>query len=262
MNLKSIEASPTTFTATYYTTEILQGGQTIVTGTASVSRSRTTSEGIALWLDAGLALADSLAAHDDRINELERFTLVGNQFAAYYNRYHLLQNGSRILADRFMVQTVAPQEWIDGAAQLCVAIEDSIAAAKVASIVAAEEAETARLAEEARWAALTPEEQAAEIAANAVPPSPEEIWQNKLAEGYLDVPSGIKLKTTMDAQSLFTSMVALVKEGLDMSALTNDTNVSIWDYNGVEQSMTVLAMRQLLFRYGLYCKSIFDAFKP
>jgi hypothetical protein len=88
------------------------------------------------------------------------------------------------------------------------------------------------------------------------------VWQSKLEEGYLDPVTSIKLKTTESAQSLFTSMTALINEAINLGALANDSNTSIWDYHEAEQTMTVLQLRQLLLRYGMYCKSMFDLYKP
>lgn len=88
------------------------------------------------------------------------------------------------------------------------------------------------------------------------------VWQNVQNEGYVDQITNIKLKTTIAAQTRFASMIVLVKEAIDLGFITNDSNQTIYDYNEQPHTMTTMELRQLMLRYGLYCKYIFDEYAP
>jgi hypothetical protein len=75
---------------------------------------------------------------------------------------------------------------------------------------------------------------------------------------YLDPIEQIHLDASPAAQARFTSLVALIREGLDFGALTNDSKQEIRDVHGVTHSLSVLRIRALMLRYGLHCKALFD----
>lgn len=75
---------------------------------------------------------------------------------------------------------------------------------------------------------------------------------------YRDPIEGTELDTSPAAQSRFTSLVALIREGLDFGALTNESKQEIRDVHGVTHSLTVVRIRALMLRYGLHCKALFD----
>lgn len=77
-------------------------------------------------------------------------------------------------------------------------------------------------------------------------------------KAYVDPVEGIEIDTSPAAQSRFTSLVALIREGLDFGALTNESKQEIRDIHGGTHSLTVLRIRALMLRYGLHCKALFD----
>lgn len=87
-------------------------------------------------------------------------------------------------------------------------------------------------------------------------------YESAQSDGYTDQITGVKLKTTTKAQSAFTSLVTMIQEGLSLGAITNDTQQTIWDFNNQPVVLTTLQVRQLMFRYGLHCKSFFDDYAP
>lgn len=87
-------------------------------------------------------------------------------------------------------------------------------------------------------------------------------WIDKSNEGYTDQVTNIKLKTTEEAKSVFTSMIVLLNEAISQGFLNSKTIVSIWDYNDEEKQMTVSDAKTLLTRYGLFCKVLHDVYKP
>lgn len=97
----------------------------------------------------------------------------------------------------------------------------------------------------------------------------EDVYQAQIASyadsmtgGYEDADTGIKLKTTQAAQDKFTSLITMLQEGLALGVITNDSNQVIWNYDNQPITLTVLQIRQLLFRYGIYCKTFFDEYAP
>lgn len=113
--------------------------------------------------------------------------------------------------------------------------------------------------EKERWDALSDEQKLQEKLSAM---TEEERWEHELNKGWIDDVSGIKLDTKEKSQSLFTSMIALVNEGVSMGQLSLNDQVNIWDFNGVQKTMSVLELKILLFKYGIYCKNIFDSYKP
>jgi hypothetical protein len=87
-------------------------------------------------------------------------------------------------------------------------------------------------------------------------------WQIALTAGYFDADTGIKLKTTPNAQQQFTAFSALMREGLELGAISNETMQTVWDYSDASHQLTTLQTRGLLFRYGVHCKTLFDALAP
>ncbi len=86
-------------------------------------------------------------------------------------------------------------------------------------------------------------------------------WMTILALGYNDI-TGIKLKTDLNSQLMFTSLIAWFREALELGGLQNDSLINIYDYNSKEYSMTVIDIRKLMVRYGQYIKAIYDRYAP
>ncbi len=89
-----------------------------------------------------------------------------------------------------------------------------------------------------------------------------QIFQGILNQGYTDSSTGIKLKADQTSINWFTSQITALKEGIDLGAITNDTIQSVWDYDDVEHKLTVLEIRQLLFRFSIYITQIFAQYAP
>lgn len=105
-------------------------------------------------------------------------------------------------------------------------------------------------------------EKLAEINANKNLINEWNQWNSILQSGYRDEQLQIKLKTTEEAQTAFTSMITLINEALTAGVVNWDTIVSVWDFDGKEQQVSVTNLKLLLLRYGLYCKQMFDLYKP
>ena len=113
----------------------------------------------------------------------------------------------------------------------------------------------------------SPENAAADIAAELAsprtpPPSQAQIYAAQLAAGYTDEATGIKLKTTEQAQSKFTQGLVLIARALDAGQLTDESTFSIWDFDNVEHVLTVADYRALILRYGLFCQQLFNVYAP
>jgi hypothetical protein len=101
-----------------------------------------------------------------------------------------------------------------------------------------------------------------QCAAALATPNDDELYQTAIESGYLDETTGVKLKTTKHAQEMFTALVTMLQEGISLGLITNDTLQVIWDFNNEPVTLTVLQIRQLLFRYGMHCKTFFDDYAP
>ncbi len=87
-------------------------------------------------------------------------------------------------------------------------------------------------------------------------------YESALNDGWTDDVTGVKLKTTKHAQEMFTGLVTMLQEGISLGLITNDTEQVIWNYDNEPVTLTVLQIRQILFRYGMHCKSFFDEYAP
>ena len=89
-----------------------------------------------------------------------------------------------------------------------------------------------------------------------------EIWQDKLAGGWVDDVTGIKLKTTEAARNLFSGQVTMIREAIDAGILNGSVPLEIWDYNEQPHTLTVTELRGLLLRYGLAWAQMFNQYAP
>ena len=85
-----------------------------------------------------------------------------------------------------------------------------------------------------------------------------ENYKTALQSGYTVQPEGFTLKLDEKDRQAFTSMLLLVKEGLDLSLIDNNTIQTITDNSGITQSITTLRFRQIMVGYGMYYKSLWD----
>lgn len=82
--------------------------------------------------------------------------------------------------------------------------------------------------------------------------------QDKIAAGYLVLPEGFTLKLEDFDRGLFTQMLSLVREALDLGLINNNALQVISDINGQEVTITALRFRQIMVGYGMYYKSLWD----
>lgn len=91
-----------------------------------------------------------------------------------------------------------------------------------------------------------------------------EIKQRTLAEmvaqGYLVEPENITLGLSDADRGLFTQMLALVKEALDLGLIDNTTEQTISDQSGTKHSMTTLRFRQIMVAYGMFYKGLWGQY--
>jgi hypothetical protein len=97
-----------------------------------------------------------------------------------------------------------------------------------------------------------------EVPKDAVQVNDGHTSDESVLKAYADPVEGIEIDTSPSAQTRFTSLVALIREGLDFGALTNESNQEIRDVHGVVHVLPVLRIRALMLRYGLHCKALFD----
>lgn len=95
-----------------------------------------------------------------------------------------------------------------------------------------------------------------------VPRSAEEIWADKLAGGWTDPVSGIKLKTNEAARNLFIGQFVLIQAGIMGGKIQPTDNRSIWDADEVEHKLSAYEILELLGRYGAAWEGMFNKFAP
>jgi hypothetical protein len=77
-----------------------------------------------------------------------------------------------------------------------------------------------------------------------------ENYAAALTGGYLDETLGVRLKTTQKAQRDFVAMAMLIREGLELGLISNDTMQTIWNFDNEPVELTVLQIRQLFDDYA------------
>lgn len=90
----------------------------------------------------------------------------------------------------------------------------------------------------------------------------EDLYAAALAPGYLDVPTGIRLKTVERAQAKFARMVTLIELALGAGAMTSSSDLVFFDFADQPQTLTVANFKALMLRYGVHCKGLFDDLAP
>lgn len=86
----------------------------------------------------------------------------------------------------------------------------------------------------------------------------QQIVNQKINDGYLVEPENFTLALADNDRSLFTQMISLIGEALDLGLITNDTNQIITDINNQEVTLSTLRFRQIMVGYGMYYKSLWD----
>lgn len=77
-------------------------------------------------------------------------------------------------------------------------------------------------------------------------------------DGFLVLPENFVLSLQEADRSLFTQMLSLVKEALDLGLITNDTPQTIADKDGQKHEISTLRFRQIMVQYGFYYKNLWD----
>lgn len=117
-------------------------------------------------------------------------------------------------------------------------------------------------------AEATPENAVDDIVTN--PPPPPElaenvVWQQHLEAGWTDAGeggTGLKLKTTVQAQNRFVGLSALIDKGLALAQMDASTQIPIYDFNDERHLLPVSTLQPLLFRYGMAWAAMFDQYAP
>ncbi len=81
---------------------------------------------------------------------------------------------------------------------------------------------------------------------------------DKTISGFLVEPENIVLGLREADRMVFSQMLTLVKEALDLGLITNETLQTISDINGQKIQLTTLRLRQVMVAYGFYFKGLWD----
>lgn len=81
---------------------------------------------------------------------------------------------------------------------------------------------------------------------------------DKTISGFLVEPENIVLGLRETDRMVFSQMLTLVKEALDLGLITNNTLQTISDINGQKIQLTTLRFRQVMVAYGFYFKGLWD----
>lgn len=80
---------------------------------------------------------------------------------------------------------------------------------------------------------------------------------NKAIDGGFKVePENFILALCDNDRLMFTQMLSLVKEALDLGLITNETSQTISDKFGQKHELTTLRFRQIMVQYGMYYKGL------
>lgn len=77
-------------------------------------------------------------------------------------------------------------------------------------------------------------------------------------QGFLVNPENFTLNLHDEDRNIFTQMLSLVKEALDLGLITNETPQTIADKNGQKHEISTLRFREIMVQYGFYYKSLWD----
>ena len=86
----------------------------------------------------------------------------------------------------------------------------------------------------------------------------QKIIQDSINAGYSVSPEGFVLGLGDIDRSLFTQMISLIREALDLGLITNDTLQTITDIDNKEMTLSTLRFRQIMVGYGMYYKGLWD----
>lgn len=82
--------------------------------------------------------------------------------------------------------------------------------------------------------------------------------QNAIISGYNVLPENFILGLGDNDRNLFTQMISLIREALDLGIISNETPQTITDIDNKEITLSTLRFRQIMVGYGVYYKSLWD----
>lgn len=88
------------------------------------------------------------------------------------------------------------------------------------------------------------------------------IWEQKLAAGWTDDVTGIKLKTDIESRNSFTGEFSLTKALLEDGLVQPTDSAPFWDYNEQLHTLTLADIQGMLIRYGIAWRQMFNEFAP
>lgn len=94
--------------------------------------------------------------------------------------------------------------------------------------------------------------------APAAPLASPPVDDGSFGETYLVEPEGFRLRLADRDRSMFSQMLGLVKEALDLGLTSNEEPVTIADANGTPHQVTTLRFRQIMVGYGSFYKALWD----
>lgn len=84
-------------------------------------------------------------------------------------------------------------------------------------------------------------------------------FHEEIKKGFLVLPENFTLALDVNDRSVFSQMLILIKEALDLNLMGNDTPQIISDKDGQKHEISTLRFRQIMVSYGLYYKAIWDS---
>lgn len=84
-------------------------------------------------------------------------------------------------------------------------------------------------------------------------------FQSKVDAGYNIPETSIILPLSDNDRNQFANLLVLLKEGIDLGKLTNDTDITIKDIDGNIHTVTIGDYKSIIFDYGFYYKTIWDS---
>lgn len=72
--------------------------------------------------------------------------------------------------------------------------------------------------------------------------------------------NGITLLLTDHDRNQFTQLLSLLKEGIELGQLSDNTIIKISDINGQLHNISVIDFRKAMFAYGMHFKTLWDTY--
>lgn len=95
-----------------------------------------------------------------------------------------------------------------------------------------------------------------------LPPTPEEVWAQKLAGTITDPVTGIAIHASEDVRNILTGQLTMTLAALSAGVISTATPQDIWDASGVKHTLTTQDLMGLILRYGAQWQAMFAEFAP